>query len=335
MLECAALTVLASSRPHFLPSGDYQRSLRDELALLGRVGAAAKPGDDGASSLWEENHACAAARTHRGNLHLNADNYVLEWCALPSESLGRVAGVEPERSAEPRSIIAAICAGLARDEACGVASGLVASEVYWHFAGKPDWSSVELKLVGALQAAHARVAETQQRVRRLEGWQFRTLFGERMDLWGIGAHATVAAVRHDEAVIAHLGGGSAHLYRDGHLRQLTADHTLSLVAGLPVTVRRGNSLVHETVMQLLPRTIGAPSPIQIDLTRARVRPGDRIVLAGPAVRRSMYDDLDRTLRVLAQCNVEEACMLIGHVAEIASPDEPATLAVVEVPTEHA
>lgn len=322
-----------SGSERLAPGGDYQGSVRRELALLGRVGASAFPGCDAAASLWEEGYPFGAARTHRGALELNADNYLLEWFAAPSRTLGRVLGSDLGPPPDPRAIIAAICAGLPRDEACGVATGLVASEIYWHFAGRPDWSSVELKLVGALHAAHARVAEMQQRVRRLEGWQFRTLFGERMDLWGIGAHATVAVVRHDEAVVAHVGGGSAHLHRAGHLRQLTADHSLALLAGTPFTVRRGDALMHETVMQLLPRTIGAASPIQVDLVRTRVRPGDRIVLAGAAVRRSMYDDFDRTLRALDQCNVEEACMLIGHVAEIAAPDEPATLAIVEVPPE--
>ncbi len=79
------------------------------------------------------------------------------------------------------------------------------------------------------------------------------------------------------AWIANVGDSRAYLLRDGHLEQLTQDHSLvaNLVAMGKITKAAARNHPHSNI---LVRTVGKEWDVEVDLFRQDIRPGDAILL---------------------------------------------------------
>ncbi len=85
------------------------------------------------------------------------------------------------------------------------------------------------------------------------------------------------ALRHDRAVIAHVGDSRCYLIRKGHATQLTRDHTVvneQLRMGL---ISEGESS-QSSHRNLLLRSLGNDLFVKVDVEQAQIVPGDVLLL---------------------------------------------------------
>ena len=96
---------------------------------------------------------------------------------------------------------------------------------------------------------------------------------------GSGMATTLALVRlwRDRALIAHVGDSRVYLWRQGHLQQLTTDH--SLVAQLQqqgaLTAQQAQ---HSPQRHVITRALGAETTVQPTLQSHPLQPGDLLLL---------------------------------------------------------
>jgi PPM family protein phosphatase len=104
------------------------------------------------------------------------------------------------------------------------------------------------------------------------------------------ATTMVAAVLHDGgyATLANVGDSRAYLLRDGHMQQLTKDH--SLVARLVAegAITEEEALTHPRRNVIL-HSLGAENSPQIDLLELELETGDQLILCSDGLTRHVSD----------------------------------------------
>jgi serine/threonine protein phosphatase PrpC len=95
------------------------------------------------------------------------------------------------------------------------------------------------------------------------------------------------ALRHDQAVVSHVGDSRCYLVRDGQARQITQDHTwvnqqrkMGLISAADIA--------ESDARHVLIRSLGPEMFVSPDTTALTVRPGDVLVLCTDGV----HDELD-------------------------------------------
>lgn len=90
-----------------------------------------------------------------------------------------------------------------------------------------------------------------------------------------GMGTTLTAIWYDDAqlVLGHVGDSRAYLLRDGHIRQVTVDHTLvnELVSSGEITAQQARS---HPQRHFLLRSLGTSRFLRPDVARHARRPGD-------------------------------------------------------------
>jgi serine/threonine protein phosphatase PrpC len=122
------------------------------------------------------------------------------------------------------------------------------------------------------------------------------------------------ALRHDQAVISHVGDSRCYQVRDGKAIPLTRDHTW-------VTEQRKLGLIsaaeaeRSTSRHMLTRSLGPEMFVTVDTTSVSLKPGDRLVLCTDGLYGGLYaediarigsqnKDIERIVRELVQYAVE-------------------------------
>jgi protein phosphatase len=102
------------------------------------------------------------------------------------------------------------------------------------------------------------------------------------DLRGMGTTLTAVALvggdeDHDTLALANVGDSRAYVYSEGHLFQVTADHSLA-----EERMRHGEMTVAEAAVHpqrhILTRALGVSSEVQTDLWELQLQTGDRVLL---------------------------------------------------------
>jgi PPM family protein phosphatase len=105
---------------------------------------------------------------------------------------------------------------------------------------------------------------------------------------GMGTTMTVALVEDGRVAIGHVGDSRAYLIREGHLEQLTEDH--SLVAEL---VRSGKLSPEEAEghpqRSVITRALGTDPDVDVDTFSVETEPGDLFLICSDGLT-SMVDD---------------------------------------------
>lgn len=106
------------------------------------------------------------------------------------------------------------------------------------------------------------------------------------ELRGMGTTMTLAYVRSNHAIIAHVGDSRAYLV-DGHTRritQITADHSFveALVAAGHLTHEQAEE---HPMRNVLYRALGQNEEVDVDVYEAHLRTGDRLVLCSDGLTR--------------------------------------------------
>ncbi len=165
-------------------------------------------------------------------------------------------------------------------------------------------------------------------------------------LHGMGTTVTLALVRGDRAIIAHIGDSRAYLVNAEHgwIHRLTDDHSFveALVASGHIT--QAQAAVHP-MRSVLYRALGQSDALgQADLYMRTIKPNDRIILCSDGLSRHIRDEeiaqiamstddpeeitqtlIDMTLERGAEDNVSVVTLMVKHNE---SPREPEQLKAV-------
>ena len=101
---------------------------------------------------------------------------------------------------------------------------------------------------------------------------------ESMDLHGMGT--TFVAVlfgANGASWVAHVGDSRAYRLRNGHMAQLTADHSTVAELVRLGKITEAESAVHPRRNEIF-RSIGAAPSVAVDVAPVDLRPGDRLLL---------------------------------------------------------
>ncbi|MDO7883508.1 PP2C family protein-serine/threonine phosphatase [Salinibacterium soli] len=172
----------------------------------------------------------------------------------------------------------------------------------------------EFALKSALLAANSLLAET--------------VF-EHSELTGMGTTVSGILRVDDKVAIAHIGDSRIYLYRDGHLEQVTSDHTFvqRLVDSGRITPEEAAVHPRRSVLMRVLGDVDA-SP-EIDTAVRETRPGDRWLLCSDGL--SSYVAEEKIAAVLASVPSarEAADRLVRESLDQGAPDN-VTVVVVDV-----
>jgi PPM family protein phosphatase len=136
------------------------------------------------------------------------------------------------------------------------------------------------------------------------------------------------ALRHDQAVISHVGDSRCYQVRDGKVLQLTRDHTW-------VTEQRKLGLITAAEAErsesrhVLTRSLGPEMFVTVDTTSVSLKPGDHLVLCTDGLYGGLYpEDISR---VVSQSRDVDAIAqdLVKYAIEVDGSDN-ATVQVIRV-----
>jgi protein phosphatase len=136
------------------------------------------------------------------------------------------------------------------------------------------------------------------------------------------------ALRHDQAVIAHVGDSRCYQIRDGQANLLTRDHTW-------VTEQRKLGLVTAAEAEqsekrhVLTRSLGPELFVTVDTGSFSLKPGDVLVLCTDGLYGAMYPE--DIARIASQAKGADAIAreLVGYAVEVDGSDN-ATAQVIQI-----
>jgi protein phosphatase len=171
----------------------------------------------------------------------------------------------------------------------------------------------------AAEGANARVYESQ---------------AENPELAGMGSTLTALSFRDRRYYIAHVGDSRAYLLREGVLDQLTRDH--SLVWHLYESgVLRKDELSSHPQKNLITRSVGPHSHIEVDVERGEAREGDVYLLCSDGLSDVVPDEKIRVILSDSRRSPQEMCNQLVDLANEAGGPDNITAVVVRLEADGA
>jgi PPM family protein phosphatase len=204
----------------------------------------------------------AALRTDQGRVRDHNEDFIASW--------------EPNDPTEEveHGWLYIVADGVGGAEAGEVASQFACEQTIHHYLAGSTERNWGLRLQVAMQQANN---------------ELRQMVAEEK-INGRMATTMVAAVLHDGgyATLANVGDSRAYLLRDGHMQQLTKDH--SLVARLVAegAITEEEALTHPRRNVIL-HSLGAENSPQIDLLELELETGDQLILCSDGLTRHVSD----------------------------------------------
>ena len=148
----------------------------------------------------------------------------------------------------------------------------------------------------------------------------------------MGTTLVMALVVGDETHIAHVGDSRAYLINAHDICPLTTDHSLveRLVATNQITREEARFHPQRSVIY---RTIGDKRDLEVDVTRAHLAAGDRLLLCSDGLNGMVDDDTIRQLVMVAP-SPQAACDQLIKAANDAGGDDNITVIIVQVEEVH-
>jgi protein phosphatase len=106
---------------------------------------------------------------------------------------------------------------------------------------------------------------------------------------GMATTLTLVQVVGNSLVIGHVGDSAAYLYRNGTVRQLTAEHTLK-AAVMARTPESEHINIPEALGHTLTRCIGHSQSVEIDQLEIPLQVGDRIMLCTDGINKYVDEE---------------------------------------------
>jgi PPM family protein phosphatase len=174
-------------------------------------------------------------------------------------------------------VMFAVCDGMG-----GAAAGEIASQMAVDIlnesmrrAGTPkDRDDLARALVSSVEEAGRRIFETAQKERTKRG---------------MGTTATVAVLVDKILFLAEVGDSRAYLLRKGVLKQLTKDQSLvnQLIEAGHLTEAEAEAFEHSNIIL---QALGTSESVQVDLTFAELRKGDRLMMCSDGLSGLVHSD---------------------------------------------
>ncbi len=127
------------------------------------------------------------------------------------------------------------------------------------------------------------------------------------------------ALRHDQAIVSHVGDSRCYLVRNGQARQITQDHTL-VNEQRKLGLISASEIAESDSRHVLTRSLGPEMFISPDTTAVTVQPGDHLILCSDG----LHDELppEEMARIVSQGkNIDEiAHELVARALEIDGND---------------
>ena len=120
------------------------------------------------------------------------------------------------------------------------------------------------------------------------------------------------ALRHDRAVVAHVGDSRCYLIRDGRATQLTRDHSL-VQEQARLGLLTAKEAAEAATRNILSRSIGKDLFVNVDTSEHQVAPGDAIVLCCDGLYHSVSGQ-DMADVLASSASVESAARELVHLA---------------------
>ena len=195
-----------------------------------------------------------------------------------------------------------------------VASAIAAKRIAEADADYPSARDAEFSLQQALIAANSLLAET--------------VF-EHSELTGMGTTVSSILRVGDQVVVAHIGDSRIYLFRDGELKQITADHTFvqRLVDSGRITPEE--AAVHprrSVLMRVLGDVDAAP---EIDTAIFDTKPGDRWMLCSDGLSSYVTDDKMASILATVRTATGAADRLVKESLDHGAPDN-VTVVLVDI-----
>ncbi len=152
---------------------------------------------------------------------------------------------------------------------------------------------------------------------------------EHPDLAGMGTTFSGLTVVGDQMVIAHIGDSRVYVVRDGHVKQVTVDHTFVQRLVDTGRITPEEALVHprrSVLMRVLGEQEARPA---IDSIVMDALPGDRWLLCSDGLSGYVPDDIVNQILTSKIPADEAAELLVGETLEHGAPDN-VTVVVVDV-----
>ena len=146
-------------------------------------------------------------------------------------------------------------------------------------------------------------------------------------LTGMGTTCTLVLVDETRALIAHVGDSRAYHFRDGHLEQLTEDHTL-----VSRMVREGKiraeEAQHHPQRSIITRALGVDSEVQVDLLNIDLDVGDRLLICSDGLS-SLVGDHTIQEALQERTDPQDAAETLITLANEAGGDDNITVLILE------
>jgi PPM family protein phosphatase len=196
----------------------------------------------------------------------------------------------------PRGMIVGVCDGMGGAAAGEVASQLAVDIIHDRLAaGDPpsDHDDLARRLVGAVEEAGVRIF-TEARADRTRR--------------GMGTTATIAALVDGRLFVAQVGDSRCYVLRRGNLVQITRDQSLvnQLIEAGQLTEEEAETFEHNNIIL---QALGTAETVQVDLTYADLRRGDRLILCSDGLSGMIRSDEIREV-LLELEDPEQACKVL-------------------------
>ncbi len=142
---------------------------------------------------------------------------------------------------------------------------------------------------------------------------------------GMGTTLSAIVILGTEGFIAHVGDSRIYLMRNGHVQQVTEDHTVhnELIKRGKLTREQIEKVAHKNAIT---RAVGVYERVEVDTLRIEVLPGDTFVLASDGL--TGYLDAPDDLRTYLLLEGDKAAKaLISHANERGGKDNITTIIV--------
>ena len=177
--------------------------------------------------------------------------------------------------------IAVLADGMGGYNAGEVASGMASERVRGELATRlkslgasPADSEIRTALLDAVDSANREVYEAAM---------------SHPEYAGMGTTLVVALYRGDRLWLGHIGDSRAYRFRNGHLEQLTRDHSLlqeQIDAGL-ITAEQAAYSMHKN---LVTRAVGVDELVDLEIHDHPVEPGDLLLMCSDGLSDMLGDE---------------------------------------------
>jgi len=150
---------------------------------------------------------------------------------------------------------------------------------------------------------------------------------EDTSLRGMGTTLTALQLDSQYANVAHVGDSRLYVLREGHLAQMTRDHSW-VQEQVDAGVLSAAEAEHHPLKNIITRSMGHDPELRVDLAKVEYKPGDKFLLCSDGLT-NMVDD-QSIQRVMAENPPEPAVKKLVQMALDAGGQDNVTVLIVEI-----